>query len=338
LRVCYVVAPSLARGRVCKWQYNCFWSFPEQSLLGQSPAELTAIFYCLIWDSPNLEGQVPVFISPHEQRDLQRTHCKVQSPLINYISLRNIVIKPAYAALSAGFLLWVPRDSAWNCYSCKTTEHTQTAQRCHDYMKCIIQIHIFYFDMNRSQQEAHHCYFIITSSIPGSFCLLSLFQKNKIRLKRLPFLYLCSHPYELLNDWSNLHETWLAYHGNWAHAIGVLHKSFSIEKNSLPESSSELYRPGDRSLSAKLVPTFGDRGCRVVSATDPYGHILGFLDRSHYFFLQVAPQLYLSGPRSRLTTQKTWYCRKSNLDLWICSQELWPLDHRGGQSFPAVCV
>jgi hypothetical protein len=47
--------------------YNCFWALPEQSLLGRSPAELTAIFYCLIWDSPNLEGQVPAFISPKEQ-------------------------------------------------------------------------------------------------------------------------------------------------------------------------------------------------------------------------------------------------------------------------------
>jgi hypothetical protein len=27
-----------------------------------------------------------------------------------------------------------------------------------------------------------------------------------------------------------------------------------------PESASELYRPGDRHLSAKLVPTFADRG------------------------------------------------------------------------------
>jgi hypothetical protein len=64
LRVYYFVAPSLTRGRVCNLQYNCFWVLPEQSLLGRSPAELTTIFYCLIWDSPNLEGQVPVFISP----------------------------------------------------------------------------------------------------------------------------------------------------------------------------------------------------------------------------------------------------------------------------------
>jgi hypothetical protein len=32
-------------------------------------------------------------------------------------------------------------------------------------------------------------------------------------------------------------------------------------------------------LSAKLVPTFADRGCNVVSVTDPYGRILDFLDR-----------------------------------------------------------
>jgi hypothetical protein len=62
LRVCYFVAPSLTRGRVCNLLYNCFWALPEQSLLSQSSSELTAIFYCLIWDSPNLEGQVPVFI------------------------------------------------------------------------------------------------------------------------------------------------------------------------------------------------------------------------------------------------------------------------------------
>jgi hypothetical protein len=58
------------------------------------------------------------------------------------------------------------------------------------------------------------------------------------------------------------------------------------------ESVSELCRPSDHRLSAKLVPTFADRGCDVVSATDPYGRIPGFLDRSRYFSFQVAPQLY----------------------------------------------
>jgi hypothetical protein len=58
------------------------------------------------------------------------------------------------------------------------------------------------------------------------------------------------------------------------------------------ESESELYRTSDRRLSAKSVSTFADRGCRVVSVTDSYGRIFGFLDLSRYFFLQVAPDLY----------------------------------------------
>jgi hypothetical protein len=61
-----------------------------------------------------------------------------------------------------------------------------------------------------------------------------------------------------------------------------------------PESASELYRPSDRRLSAKLVPTYDDRGCYVVSVTDPNGRILGFLDWTRYFF-EVAPQLYSGG-------------------------------------------
>jgi hypothetical protein len=42
---------------------------------------------------------------------------------------------------------------------------------------------------------------------------------------------------------------------------------------------------------------FADRGCHVVSVTDPYGHILGFLDSSSSVVLTR-----LSGPRSRPTT------------------------------------
>jgi hypothetical protein len=61
------------------------------------------------------------------------------------------------------------------------------------------------------------------------------------------------------------------------------------------ESWSELYRPSDHRLSAKLVLTFADRGCHVVSVTDSYSPILGFLERSRYFFFQVAPQLSSRG-------------------------------------------
>jgi hypothetical protein len=62
-----------------------------------------------------------------------------------------------------------------------------------------------------------------------------------------------------------------------------------------PVAGSELFLPSDRRLSEKLVPTFVDRGCRVVSATDLYGRNLGFLDRSRYFFYRVAPQIYSRG-------------------------------------------
>jgi hypothetical protein len=61
-----------------------------------------------------------------------------------------------------------------------------------------------------------------------------------------------------------------------------------------PESTSELYRPSVRHLWVKLMPTFADR-CYMVSVTDPYNHNLAFLDWSHYFFFQVASQLYSWG-------------------------------------------
>jgi hypothetical protein len=31
---------------------------------------------------------------------------------------------------------------------------------------------------------------------------------------------------------------------------------------------------------------FADKGCHVVRVTDPYGRILGFLDRSRYFSIK----------------------------------------------------
>jgi ribosomal protein S14 len=59
-----------------------------------------------------------------------------------------------------------------------------------------------------------------------------------------------------------------------------------------PESASELYRPSDRRLSAKLVTTFAYRGVlrgQRDGSPRPYSR---FLDRSRYCFFQVAPQLY----------------------------------------------
>jgi hypothetical protein len=65
---------------------------------------------------------------------------------------------------------------------------------------------------------------------------------------------------------------------------------YTLNLTPWPESASELYRPSDRRLSSKLVQTIVVRECQVVSVTDPYGRILGILDRSRSFFFQVAPQ------------------------------------------------
>jgi hypothetical protein len=43
---------------------SVIYSYSSLPLSGPSPADLMTTFYCLIWDSPNLEVQVPVFISP----------------------------------------------------------------------------------------------------------------------------------------------------------------------------------------------------------------------------------------------------------------------------------
>jgi hypothetical protein len=99
-------------------------------------------------------------------------------------------------------------------------------------------------------------------------------------------------------------------------------------------------RPSDRRLSAKLIPTFADIRCSVVGVTDFYGRILVFLDRSHYFFFQVAPQLYSRGWGN--TVPDPLFLRKSGSagnrtwDLWICSQELRLLGHRGGRYLLAI--
>jgi hypothetical protein len=66
---------------------------------------------------------------------------------------------------------------------------------------------------------------------------------------------------------------------------------------------------------------FADRGCHVVSVTDPYGRILGFY--------QVAPQLCSRGWVDPVPDPLLFFFR-STRDPWICSQELWPLDRRGG--------
>jgi hypothetical protein len=68
---------------------------------------------------------------------------------------------------------------------------------------------------------------------------------------------------------------------------------WSLRKTPWPKCGSQLYRPSDRRLLAKLVPTFADRGCHVVSVTDPFGRILGFLLNRKISLYCVAQKLFI---------------------------------------------
>jgi hypothetical protein len=76
-------------------------------------------------------------------------------------------------------------------------------------------------------------------------------------------------------------------HSSCSQGVRAIHATtlqpYVEKKTPWSESACELYRLSDRRLSAKLVPTFADRGCHVVSVTDPYARILDFLDHSRHF-------------------------------------------------------
>jgi hypothetical protein len=111
----------------------------------------------------------------------------------------------------------------------------------------------------------------------------------------------------------------------------VIH--FQDPQYPLDFSFGEIYRPSHRRLSVKIVLTFADRGCRVVSTTDPHGRILGFLDRSRNFSIQVAPQLssrcWVDTVRDSLLVRKSGSFRNWTRGFWICTQEHWLLDQTG---------
>jgi hypothetical protein len=95
LQVCYFVAPSLTRARVCNLLYNCFWALPEQSLLVRNPAELGHIllFHLRL---PQPGGPGPRIYIPQEQGDpvippgtwLQECGCENTYPFVKMASLQ----------------------------------------------------------------------------------------------------------------------------------------------------------------------------------------------------------------------------------------------------------
>jgi hypothetical protein len=90
-----------------------------------------------------------------------------------------------------------------------------------------------------------------------------------------------------------------------------------------------LFTSTERPPFVGKISATRDRGCCVISTTDPYGRILGFLDQFRYFFSQVAPQLYSWGWVDPVPDPL--FLRKSGSSgnrIWVCSQEFWPLYHR----------
>jgi hypothetical protein len=86
---------------------------------------------------------------------------------------------------------------------------------------------------------------------------------------------------------------------------------------------------------AKLVPTFADGGVAWSAQRITTTVNLGFLDRTSYFSIQVAPQLSSRGwvdPVPDPLLRKSGSAGNRTRNLWICSQELWALDHRGGRN------
>jgi hypothetical protein len=55
------------------------------------------------------------------------------------------------------------------------------------------------------------------------------------------------------------------------------------KKNSMARVRERTIPTERPQLVGEVIANFADRGCHVVSVTDPYGRNLGFLDRSRYF-------------------------------------------------------
>jgi hypothetical protein len=67
LRDFFCRALSLTRGWACNLLVQLLLGLARAITLGSKSRRTQTIFYCIIWDSPNLEGKVPVFISPRNR-------------------------------------------------------------------------------------------------------------------------------------------------------------------------------------------------------------------------------------------------------------------------------
>jgi len=111
-----------------------------------------------------------------------------------------------------------------------------------------------------------------------------------------------------------------------------------ISKSSGATAIQGLGRQSGRRRSAKLVPTFADRGVsRGKRNGSPRPLISVYRTWIATYFIQVAPQLTSWGSRGwvypvpdPLPLRKSGSAGNITRDLRICTHKLWPLDHRGG--------
>jgi hypothetical protein len=100
-------------------------------------------------------------------------------------------------------------------------------------------------------------------------------------------------------------------------------------------SASELYRLMTAAAD-EVSANFCGLGSVAWSAQRvPTAVNLGILDQRRYFFIQVAPHLSSRGSMDPvpdpLLVRKFGSVAYQTRDLWVCSQELWPQDRRGGR-------
>jgi hypothetical protein len=121
--------------------------------------------------------------------------------------------------------------------------------------------------------------------------------------------------------------------------------TFSIKKSSSSIVLTRLSEPRFRPTTSQKIWQNRESNpdlwiCSQEQTTGPQRRsFLSYLTKNTlllcYTYHSVNSSVVLtrfSEPRFRPTTsQKIWQNRESNPDLWICNQELWPLDHRGSR-------
>jgi hypothetical protein len=89
LQVSCCGALSLTWGRVCNLLVQLILGLARAVTLRSKSRRTQTIFYCLTWDSPNLEGQVPVFISARNKA-AQKSKSKSKSKSKLFYHLQSV--------------------------------------------------------------------------------------------------------------------------------------------------------------------------------------------------------------------------------------------------------